>query len=164
MTVTRIPRPDEPIPALSRPGVAVFVCGLAIFGVSTALALTGVWPWYVAVLPNALASYLLFTVAHDASHHSLSSHETVNVWLGRVATFLFAPQAGFRTWRFIHMQHHRFTNHDDGRDPDHYTHRGPHWHAPLRCCYLPGWCCTSLGTRWWRAAMGSRFTRSRCSR
>ena len=22
------------------------------------------------------------------------------------ATFLFAPQAGFRTWRFIHMQHH----------------------------------------------------------
>ena len=132
VTVTRIPRPDEPVPALSLPCAAVFAAGLAIFGLSTALALTGVWPWYAAVLPNALASYLLFTVAHDASHHSLSSHEGVNVWLGRVATFLFAPQAGFRTWRFIHMQHHRFTNHDDGRDPDHYTHRGPRWQGPLR--------------------------------
>jgi ring-1,2-phenylacetyl-CoA epoxidase subunit PaaE len=132
VTVTRIPRPEEPVGALSLPGAAVFVAGLAIYVGSTALALTGAWPVFLSVLPNAIASYLLFTVAHDASHHSLSSHETVNVWLGRVATFLFAPQAGFRTWRFIHMQHHRFTNHDDGRDPDHYTHRGPGWQHPLR--------------------------------
>jgi fatty acid desaturase len=120
------------VPALSLPGAAVFLAGLATYAGSTALALSGTWPWFVSVLPNAIASYLLFTVAHDASHHSLSSHETVNVWLGRIATFLFAPQAGFRTWRFIHMQHHRFTNHDDGRDPDHYTHRGPRWQGPLR--------------------------------
>jgi fatty acid desaturase len=132
VTVTRIPRPDEPVPALSLPGAAVFVAGLALYAGSTALALSGAWPWIASVLPSAIASYLLFTVAHDASHHSLSSHETVNVWLGRIATFLFAPQAGFRTWRFIHMQHHRFTNHDDGRDPDQYTHRGPRWQYPLR--------------------------------
>ena len=31
------------------------------------------------------------------------------------------------------MQHHRFTNHhDDGRDPDGYTMRGPSWQRPLR--------------------------------
>jgi fatty acid desaturase len=132
VTVTRIPRPEEPVPALSLPGAAVFAAGLALYAASTALALSGAWPWVASVLPSAVASYLLFTVAHDASHHSLSSHEGVNVWLGRIATFLFAPQAGFRTWRYIHMQHHRFTNHDDGRDPDQYTHRGPRWQYPLR--------------------------------
>jgi ring-1,2-phenylacetyl-CoA epoxidase subunit PaaE len=132
VTVTRIPRPDEPVPALALPAAAVFAVGVLVYAGSTALALTGAWPWFAAVVPNAVASYLLFTVAHDASHHSLSHHEAVNVWLGRIATFLFAPQAGFRTWRFIHMQHHRFTNHDDGRDPDHYTHRGPAWQGPLR--------------------------------
>ena len=132
VTVTRIPRPDEPVPGLSLPGAAVFAAGIAILAASTALALAGAWPWAAAVGVNAVACYLLFTVAHDASHHSLSSHEGVNVWLGRIATFLFAPQAGFRSWRFIHMQHHRFTNHDDGSDPDAYTMAGPSWQRPLR--------------------------------
>ena len=30
------------------------------------------------------------------------------------------------------MQHHRFTNHEDGSDPDHYTMEGPAWQRPLR--------------------------------
>jgi fatty acid desaturase len=84
------------------------------------------------VLLNAVASFLLFTVSHDAAHNAVSSHGTVTSWLGRLSTILFAPHAGFRTWRFIHMQHHRFTNHDDGSDPDHYTHSGPRWQLPLR--------------------------------
>lgn len=132
VTVARIPRPDEPVPAVAVPAALVFAAGVTLFAGSTALALSGAWPAAVSVVVNAVASYLLFTVAHDASHRSLSSHEWVNVWLGRVSLFLFAPHAGFRTWRFIHMQHHRFTNHDDGRDPDHYTHRGPAWQMPLR--------------------------------
>ena len=132
LTVTRIPDPEEPVPRLSVPGVALFLAGLGLWFTSTALALAHVWPLYVSVPFNAFASYMLFTVSHDASHHSLSSSEAVNVWIGRVATLFFAPHAGFRTWRFIHMQHHRFTNHDDGRDPDRYTHRGPRWQMPLR--------------------------------
>ena len=52
-------------------------------------------------------------------------------WGGWPTPF-FAPHASFPTWRFIHMQHHRFTNHDDGSDPDHYTMRGPGWQRPLR--------------------------------
>jgi fatty acid desaturase len=151
VTVTRIPRPDEPVPALAVPAALVFAAGLALWAGSTALALTGAWPLAVSILPNALASYLLFTVAHDASHRSLSSHEWVNVWLGRVSLFMFAPHAGFRTWRFIHMQHHRFTNHDDGRDPDQYTHRGPRWQYPLRWLtidvYYLRWYAPQLGSR-----------------
>ncbi|MFL5846890.1 MAG: fatty acid desaturase [Solirubrobacteraceae bacterium] len=156
VTVTRIPRPDEPVPAIAAPAALVFVGGLALWGASTALALTGAWPLLAAVLPNAVASYLLFTVAHDASHRSLSSHEAVNVWLGRVSLFFFAPQAGFRTWRFIHMQHHRFTNHDDGRDPDQYTHRGPRWQL------VPRWLTIDLYyLRWYAPQLGSRPRRER---
>ena len=99
---------------------------------SSALALAGVWPWPISTLLNAVASYLLFTASHDASHNALSSIPAVNKWMGRIATPFFAPHAGFSTWRFIHMQHHRFTNHEDGRDPDQYTQRGPSWQLPLR--------------------------------
>jgi fatty acid desaturase len=132
VTVTRIPDPEEPVPRLSAPGVALFAAGLGLWSASTALALVHAWPLYASVPFNALASYLLFTVSHDTSHQSLSSVEAVNVWMGRIATLFFAPHAGFRTWRFIHMQHHRFTNRDDGRDPDYYAHRGPRWQLPLR--------------------------------
>jgi fatty acid desaturase len=151
VTVQRIPRPDEPVPAIAVPAALVFVAGLALFAGSTVLALTDTWPVVLSVLVSAVASYLLFTVAHDASHRSLSSHEAVNVWLGRVSLFFFAPHAAFRTWRFIHMQHHRFTNHDDGSDPDHYTHRGPAWQLPLRWLtidlYYLGWYARHLAGR-----------------
>ena len=80
---------------------------------------------------NAVASYLAFTVSHEAAHHS-AGRSRANGWMGRIATPLFAPHASFPTWRFIHMQHHRFTNHDDGADPDHFTMAGPSWQRPLR--------------------------------
>ena len=78
---------------------------------------------------NAIAAFVLFTVSHEASHHSASCDGRINTWLGRLSTPFFAPHAGFRMWRFIHMQHHRFTNHADGSDPDHFTHRGARWTA-----------------------------------
>lgn len=128
----RIPDPQEPVPAIALPALGLFVAGLALWGVSTTLALTGAWPLWASVLPSATAAYLLFTVAHDAGHRSLSRSEAANTWLGRVSLAFFAPHASFRVWRFIHMQHHRFTNHDDGRDPDAYTNRGPALLLPLR--------------------------------
>ncbi|MEA2141454.1 MAG: hypothetical protein QOC91_1553 [Solirubrobacteraceae bacterium] len=162
VTVTRIPDPGEPVPRLSRPGLALFLAGLGLWSGSSALALTHQWSLYLSVPLNAVASYMLFTVSHDASHHSLSSIEAVNLWIGRISTLFFAPHAGFRTWRFIHMQHHRFTNHDDGRDPDHYAGRGPRWQMPLRWLtvdlyymvfYIP-----KLGTRPRREQVELAFT------
>jgi fatty acid desaturase len=132
VSVRHIPDPSEPVPRLALPAACLWLGSLALWFGSTALALDGIWPRAVSILPNSIASYLLFTVAHDASHRSVSSIEAVNVWMGRVATFFFAPHASFRAWRFIHMQHHRFTNHRDGRDPDEFTQRGPRWQIPLR--------------------------------
>jgi ring-1,2-phenylacetyl-CoA epoxidase subunit PaaE len=130
--IDRIPDPQEPIPPIALPTLALFAGGLALWGASTALGATGTWPWPLSVLLNAAASFVLFTVSHDAAHNAVSTSGGVTTWMGRVATVMFAPHAGFRTWRFIHMQHHRFTNADDGRDPDHYTHDAPRWQLPLR--------------------------------
>lgn len=133
LNITRIPDPAEPVPKIAWPTVALLIGGIALWGGSAALALAGVWPWWVSTLISGAASYLLFTVAHDASHHAASCDRRLNTWMGRIATPLFAPHAAFPVWRFIHMQHHRFTNHhDDGLDPDGYTMRGPAWQRPLR--------------------------------
>jgi ring-1,2-phenylacetyl-CoA epoxidase subunit PaaE len=49
------------------------------------------------------------------------------------------------------MQHHRFTNHEDGRDPDHYASCGPGWQAPLR------WMTMDLAyVRWYIARLSQR--------
>jgi ring-1,2-phenylacetyl-CoA epoxidase subunit PaaE len=121
------------------PTVALLAGALAVWIGSTVLAVTGTWPWPVSVPLNAIASFVLFTVSHDAAHNAVSSNGTATTWIGRLATIMFAPHAGFRTWRFIHMQHHRFTNEDDGRDPDSYTHSGPAWQLPLRWATVDLW-------------------------
>jgi ring-1,2-phenylacetyl-CoA epoxidase subunit PaaE len=150
-SIKRIPDPAEPPRRIARPTVALFIAALAVWSASTTLAVTGVWPWPVSTVLNTFAAFALFTVGHDATHNSLSTIAPVNTWLGRVALYALSPQIGFRAFRYIHMQHHRFTNHDDGRDPDHYTMRGPTWQAPLRWLTLDlsyaGWYWAQLRTR-----------------
>lgn len=132
LTVKRIPNPEEPVPAVAWPTFSLLVGGLALWGASATLYLTDTWPWPLTIFFSAIASYLLFTVAHDAGHNSASNKRWLNETMGYLATPLFAPHAAFRTWRFIHMQHHRFTNHHDGSDPDGYTMGGPTWQRPFR--------------------------------
>ena len=48
---------------------------------------------------------------------------------------MLSPVPFFRMFRYIHMQHHRFTN-DGERDPDHYAGRGSKWLLPLRWATL----------------------------
>lgn len=128
--VARIPDPAEPVPKFAWPTLVLFGSGLALWGGSTALALTGLWPWPLSVLANWLAVYLLFTVAHEAAHHSASAHHGINEWLGRIATFFVGP-IGFPVWRFVHMQHHRFVN-VAGDDPDYRSSHSRGWERPLR--------------------------------
>jgi fatty acid desaturase len=135
----RIPDPQEPLPRLAWPTVALLVFGLALWVASSAAYLaSGGWPWWAALAVNAVASYLLFTVAHDAAHHAAATDSRANRWIGRLAVPLFAPTSSFPVWRFIHMQHHRFTNHADGSDPDRYTMAGPAWQR------LPRWATIDL--------------------
>jgi ring-1,2-phenylacetyl-CoA epoxidase subunit PaaE len=139
VTVRRIPDPAEPVPAIVWPTVALLVSGIGIWILSTVAYVADVSPWWITIPVNAFASYLLFTVAHDAGHASASNVPARNRLMGRLAVPLFAPHASFPTWRFIHMQHHRFTNHHDGSDPDAWTMGGPRWQWPLRWITIDLW-------------------------
>jgi fatty acid desaturase len=50
----------------------------------------------------------------------------------KMALSLFVPSVPFfRSFRYIHMQHHRFTN-DKAKDPDIYVSTGPRWLLPWK--------------------------------
>jgi fatty acid desaturase len=133
---SRLPDPGEPIPDLAAPTVALFVAAVVLFGGSTALALSGSIPYPLAIAINTIASYMFFTVLHDASHRTISQRDAVNRWLGLASAPFVSPLASYSVFRFIHMQHHRFTNHDRDQDPDAYTSNGPAWSWPLRWATL----------------------------
>ncbi len=80
---------------------------------------------------NAIAIFVMFTVLHDASHYSISSHRWVNGVFGRVAMLFVSPLLSFPAFGFIHIEHHRHTN-DDDHDPDHFASHGPWWQLPVR--------------------------------
>jgi fatty acid desaturase len=117
-------------PAVAWPTVLLFVACLGGLGWVDYLALRGALPLWVATPINGVITYFLFSVVHDASHGAISRHKGFNDLLGHVAIFFFGPLAPFNLARWIHMQHHRFTN-DSVRDPDHFGHRMD-WLAPLR--------------------------------
>ena len=132
VTVRRIPNPAEPVPAVAVPTLVLLIASAIVWIATTTLYVTDTIAWWAAIPILAPAGYLLFTVAHDAGHNSASNKKWLNDLMGRLATPFFALHAAFPVWRFIHMQHHRFTNHDDGNDPDHYTMEGPGWQKPFR--------------------------------
>ena len=130
---------DDPIlfralnqrPSVAWPTIILFIAAFAIFGLSTAAHIEGELSLFWTILINSIACYLSFTVVHDATHGSVTSHRKVNDWLGRISTALLSPIPFFRTFRYIHLQHHSFTN-DEAQDPDLYVGRGPRWLLPLK--------------------------------
>jgi beta-carotene hydroxylase len=96
---------------------------------STAGALMGVLPWWVAMLVNTAAACAAFTPMHDASHKSVGKARWLNEIVGRVSALpLLAP---FGAFRWLHLEHHKHTNNPE-RDPDYWSGTGPRWMLPLR--------------------------------
>lgn len=126
-----LPDPGEQVPTLSWPIVGIGSFALALFGVSTWAALTDTLPAIATIAASSVAIFVLFTVLHDAAHYSISSHRWVNVAFGRVAMFFVSPLISFKSFAFIHIEHHRNTN-DGASDPDHFVSASPWWQLPLR--------------------------------
>ena len=126
-----LPDPGEPVPALALPTVGLFLAALALFVVSTWAALEGRAPVMVTIALNAAACFAMFTVAHDASHYSISRFRWVNRLLGRLATPFVTPAISFPSFGYIHIEHHRHSN-DEENDPDTFANHGPWWQLPLR--------------------------------
>ena len=127
-----LPDPGEKVPTISWPIVGIFSGAIAVFAFSTWAALAGVLSEPVTVLLSAAAIFVLFTVLHDAAHYSISTHRWVNVAFGRVAMVFVSPLISFKSFAFIHIEHHRNTNDDDGSDPDHFVSGASWWQAPVR--------------------------------
>lgn len=118
-------------PAVAWPTIMILVASYSIFSLSTVAYVEGALPLLWAILFNAIAAYMSFTPAHDATHGSVSANRALNDWVGRLATVLQSPVPFFRAFRYIHMQHHKFTN-DKTKDPDLYVGSGPGWLLPLK--------------------------------
>lgn len=126
-----LPDPGERVPTLSWPIVGIFLAALAVFGASTAAAITHTMPAAATVAASAAAIFVMFTVLHDASHSAVSSHRWVNRLFGRVAMFFVSPLISFSSFAFIHIEHHRNTN-DGDSDPDHFVSAAAWWQLPFR--------------------------------
>nr|WP_228032340.1 fatty acid desaturase [Mycolicibacterium sp. P9-22] len=126
-----LPDPGEQVPTVSWPIVGIFTFALVLFGASTWAALTDTLPAIATIAASAAAIFVMFTVLHDASHYSISSHRWVNVVFGRVAMFFVSPLISFKSFAFIHIEHHRNTN-DGANDPDHFVSAAPWWQLPVR--------------------------------
>lgn len=127
-----LPDPGEQVPTISWPIVGIFSCALAAFAFSAWAALTDQLPAPATVLLSATAIFVFFTVLHDAAHYSISTHRWVNVAFGRVAMVFVSPLISFKSFAFIHIEHHRNTNDDDGSDPDHFVSGALWWQLPVR--------------------------------
>lgn len=122
-------------PVVAWPTVILLLGAYALYGCSVFAYVQGAMPLLWAIVLNTVAAYLSFTPAHEASHNTVSTHRRLNEWVGRLSTALQSPVPFFRTFRYIHMQHHRFTN-DRDRDPDIYVGTGPAWLLPLKWATL----------------------------
>jgi len=119
------------VPKISPPTLGVFFVALALFTGSWWAAVGLRLPSPITIALSAIAIFMMFTVVHDASHSSISSHHLVNAALGRVAMLFVSPAMAFPAWRFIHIEHHRWAN-DDQHDPDTFASHGKWWQLPAR--------------------------------
>ncbi|MGI9316345.1 MAG: fatty acid desaturase [bacterium] len=134
---------DDPIlfksltqkPKIAWPTIMLLVVAFAIFGISTFAYVAGTISLFSAILLNSIAAYISFTPVHDASHNAVSTNRQLNEWVGRIGSMLLSPTPFFRTFRYMHMQHHRFTN-DKTKDPDFYAGNGPSWLLPFKWATL----------------------------
>jgi beta-carotene hydroxylase len=117
-------------PALALPTVFLFFACLAGLASISWNTIQGTLPLWLGSLINGVIVYYFFSVVHDSSHGAISTNRWLNDFFGAIGMLFFGPIATLRLARWIHVQHHRFTN-DPLKDPDHFGHKIDLW-MPLR--------------------------------
>lgn len=123
-------------PALAWPTVVLWLLAASVWGLGTWAGVTGTLAYGWVLLINGWATFLAFTVLHDASHRAISTKQWVNALFGQLGVMFLTPAPAFTMFRFIHMQHHRFTNEGGDQDPDYWVSQGPQWLLPLKWPFL----------------------------
>jgi fatty acid desaturase len=117
-------------PGTAWPTVILFFVCLGGLGLVSYFGVMGQIPFWVCTIVNSIFSFLMFSVAHDATHNAISRTKWLNDTLGHIGLMFFGPFSPLPVARWIHIQHHRFTN-DPELDPDAYAHKSD-WLTPLR--------------------------------
>jgi fatty acid desaturase len=117
-------------PPIAWPTLTLFAAASALFYGSAYMGIVYNVSLLLTLPVQVLTCYALFTPMHDAAHNSVSSrHWWLNSLVGRLCSFAFL--APFVTFKYVHLQHHKYTN-DAENDPDYYSEQGPAWQKPLR--------------------------------
>lgn len=117
-------------PDIAWPTIILLVGCLGLWGLSSALALMDIIPLWLAMVPNTLALYAIYTPVHDASHSAVVPRNKqlrwVNTLVGTLAAFpIFMT---FHIHRKSHFIHHARTNGPE--DPDTFL-MGSFWSVVL---------------------------------
>ena len=110
-------------PLVAVPTVILAFACVGVFYANIVLGIQGTIPLWFGCLVNCIAGYLLFSPIHDSLHRSVSSNHKFNEFIALLTVNGLTPYASVKLFRFMHMQHHRFTNEED-KDPDAFAGKG----------------------------------------
>ena len=115
----RLNQNDKYISPIEIPTLLVFFSGMFIWMGSFFLRLLYSVSSFITIPISILGVYLLFHVAHDSTHGSISRYGFINDYIGSICfiPFYFAP---FHTFKYLHLQHHYNLN-IPHLDPDYNT-------------------------------------------
>ena len=134
-----LPEVSAPLPEIVWATVALFLGALAVWSASVWGTLTQTLPLWATIPMNAAASFVMFTVLHDAAHHSMGRADWINELFGRLSMLFVVGWGSFGLFRYLHIEHHRNTNEGPGLDPDAWASQGPAWQHPLRWMTIDLW-------------------------
>lgn len=123
-------------PTVAWPTLILWLFAALLWVGSTWAAVQGELAYGWALLINAWATFLAFTVLHDAAHRAMSTKQWLNATMGQLSVIFLTPAPAFTFFRFVHMQHHRFTNEGGDKDPDYWVSQGPKWLLPIKWPFL----------------------------
>ncbi len=127
-----LPNPGETLPRVAWPTLGLFVGAFALLVASVVGYFAGTLPAVVVVALNAVVAFVMFTVLHDAAHHTIGRSDALNELFGRLSMLFVVTYGSFSFFRYIHIEHHRNTNEGGGHDPDLWCSEGPAWQHPFR--------------------------------
>ncbi|HKY56733.1 MAG TPA: fatty acid desaturase [Aeromicrobium sp.] len=137
--VLGLPDPGERVPPLAWPTVALYVASLGLFALELYGFFLAGWPLPLTVAMGAAVTFLMFSVAHESTHHAISTNTRLNDFFGHLSMPIFLAWAPFPLLKFIHIEHHRNTNEVKTVDPDAWCEEGPWWQLPLRWATIDVW-------------------------
>ncbi|SEP46059.1 fatty acid desaturase [Amycolatopsis saalfeldensis] len=124
-----VPGPRIALPPVSLPALALFLGGLALWATATWLLLAGLASPWLTVPLHVLATFTMFTVAHESAHHTAGRLTWLNEVLGRLSTLFVAAYGSFPLFRSLHLSSH---HHAANPGPDAWVTQGHWWQLPFR--------------------------------